>query len=222
MNHIRAEIAPAPQEPANPRPETGVDTADESQREVFGRQLRKLRQDRGMTLAECSRLTGLAISTLSKAERGLMALTYDRLMQLATGLGVDMSALFGAKGASFQPGSVAVARLGEFQLQETPTYTYEILFPEVWSKAMTPMSGVVKARSRNDFADFIRHSGQEFVFVQSGQLTIHFEGREPITLAAGESLYFDSGIGHIYTSTSEDEARVLVVCLGDPIQSGGL
>jgi mannose-6-phosphate isomerase-like protein (cupin superfamily) len=156
------------------------------------------------------------------AERGLMALTYDRLTQVAVGLGVDMSALLGAHGKTFRPGSIAVARRGEFQLQETPTYSYEILFPELWRKAMTPMTGFVKARSRMEFSRFVRHAGQEFLHILSGQVTVHFEGRDAVTLSAGESMYFDSSMGHVYTSTSEQDARVLVVCLGEkePLEQG--
>lgn len=193
----------------------------EQQRIAFGQHLRKLRQERGLTLTECSQLTGLAISTLSKAERGLMALTYDRLSQIASGLRIDLNALFRPEGEKFLAGSLAVARHGEFQLQETPNYSYEILFSEMWGKAMTPMTGLVRARSRMDFKDMIRHDGQEFVFVLSGQLTLHCEGRDPVTLAAGESAYFDSGMGHVYTSAGDGDARILVVCFGQNLPEIG-
>lgn len=200
-------------------PDAAADSlpAAEPQRIAFGRHLRALRQERGLTLTECSKLTGLAISTLSKAERGLMALTYDRLSQIASGLQIDMNALFRSEGESFLTGSVAVARRGEFQLQETPNYSYEILFSEIWSKAMIPMTGLVRARSRLDFREMIRHDGQEFVFVLSGHLTLHCEGRDPIPLAAGESAYFDSGMGHVYTSAGDEDARILVVCFGQNV-----
>jgi len=217
-------IAPAPTQATPARAEgpaaPGLSPA-EQQRIAFGQHLRKLRQERGLTLTECSQLTGLAISTLSKAERGLMALTYDRLSQIATGLQIDMNALFHAEGETFLTGSVAVARQGEFQLQETPNYSYEILFSEIWGKAMTPMTGLVRARSRMDFKDLIRHDGQEFVFVLSGRLTLHCEGRDPVTLAAGESAYFDSGMGHVYTSAGDDDARILVVCFGQNLPEIG-
>lgn len=183
-----------------------------SQREEFGRRLRETRRARGMTLTEVAEKTGLAISTVSKVERGLMALTYDRLLQLAAGLEMDLPALFGREGSSFQKDSIAVARLGEFQLQETPTYSYEILFPEVWHKAMTPMTGTVKAHSRMEFDSLIQHAGQEFIFVLSGRLTIHTEKHAPKSLGPGESAYLDSGMGHVYTSTGEEDARILVVC----------
>ena len=185
----------------------------ESQREDFGRRLRETRKARGLTLTEVAQQTGLAVSTLSKVERGRIALTYDRLVQLAAGLGMDLPALFGREGTSFQKDSLAVARLGEFQRQETPAYCYEILFPDVWHKGMTPMTGTVKAHSRMEFAEMIRHAGQEFVFVLSGRLTVHTERHAPVTLGPGESVYLDSGMGHVYTSADEEDARILVVCL---------
>jgi transcriptional regulator with XRE-family HTH domain len=198
--NVADSIAPVP-EPA------------ETQREDFGRRLRETRHARGLTLTEVALKTGLAVSTISKVERGRMALTYDRLVQLAAGLDMDMPALFGREGTSFQKDSLAVARLGEFQLQETPTYSYEILFPEVWHKGMTPMTGRVKAHSRAEFGEMIRHAGQEFVFVLSGRLTVHTERHAPVTLGAGESVYLDSGMGHVYASAGEEDARILVVCL---------
>ena len=62
----------------------------DTQREKFGRRVRALRTERGWTLQELSERSGLAISTISKAERGIIALTYDRLSLLANGFGVDM------------------------------------------------------------------------------------------------------------------------------------
>lgn len=182
-------------------------------RDDFGRRLRALRQERSLRLADVAALTGLAVSTISKVERGLMALTYDRLMQLAKGLQIDVAALLRAEGKSFGHEVVAVARRDDFRLQETPTYRYEFLFTDIWNKAMTPMAGTVKAHSPSEFSGFHSHPGQELVHVISGQLTIHFENSPPVILDVGESIYFDSGQGHNYTSTSKDDARILVVCV---------
>ena len=182
-------------------------------RDDFGRRLRELRQERNLRLADVAEMTGLAVSTVSKVERGLMALTYDRLMQLAKGLQIDLAALLRAQGRSFGHDVVAVAREGEFRLQETPTYRYEFLFTDIWNKAMTPIAGTVTSHSPSDFSGFHSHPGQELVHVISGQLTIHFEKSPPVTLNVGESIYFDSGQGHNYTSTSKDDARILVVCV---------
>lgn len=179
----------------------------------FGRRVRQLRRDKGWTLAEVSDRSGLAISTISKAERGVIALTYDRLSQLARGLGVDMAAFFVADGHSFAPGGFAVARQGDFRRQETRNYVYDMLFPDLWNKAMSPMMGSLKARELVEFEDFVRHPGQEFLMVLTGRVTVFAEGRDPVVLDAGDSIYFDSAVGHLYASNGDEDARILVVCV---------
>lgn len=184
----------------------------DSQRLDFGRRIRHLRLEKGWTLSDLCARSGLAISTISKAERGIIALTYDRLALLAAGLEVDMSAFFTDTGEVFEPGNFAVARKGEFERQETPNYVYEMLFPEVWHKSMQPMMGTLKARELHQFEDFVRHPGQEFLTVLEGAVTVHLEGREPIQLNVGDSIYFDSAVGHLYASDGNTDARILVVC----------
>jgi transcriptional regulator with XRE-family HTH domain len=175
-------------------------TENANPRQDFGRRLRKLRQDKGWTLAELAERSGLVISTISKAERGIIALTYDRLAMLAQALEVDLAAFFNAEGETFAPGSFAVARKGEFKMQETRNYVYEMLFPDVWNKAMTPMMGSLKARELVDFEEFVRHPGQEFLIVMAGQVTVFVENRDPVVLNQGDSIYFDSAVGHLYAS----------------------
>ncbi|SFT94578.1 helix-turn-helix domain-containing protein [Sedimentitalea nanhaiensis] len=187
-------------------------TNPDSQRLEFGRRIRRLRREKGWTLAELCARSGLAISTISKAERGIIALTYDRLALLAAGLETDMSAFFSDTGEIFEPGSLAVARKGEFERQETSNYVYEMLFPEVWHKSMQPMMGTLKAHELHQFEDFVRHPGQEFLTVLEGAVTVHLEGREPVRLNVGDSIYFDSAVGHLYASDSDSDARILVVC----------
>ncbi|MCC5971479.1 MAG: helix-turn-helix domain-containing protein [Pararhodobacter sp.] len=196
-------------QPPDDRPATD---SPGNQRAEFGRRLRELRRARGWTLAELAERSGLAISTISKAERGVMALTYDRMLQLARGIGVDMAEFFTNEGEAFAPGSFAVAPRGTFRKQETRNYVYEMLFPEIRNKAMVPMMGTLKAHDILDFDDFVRHPGQEFLLVLEGAVTVHAEGRVPVTLQQGDSIYFDSARGHLYASSGAQDARILVVC----------
>lgn len=184
----------------------------DTQRTEFGRRLRQLRQEHGWTLSEVADRSGLAISTVSKVERGVMSLTYDRLTLLAAGLGVDLATLFSEEGQNFKPGSFAVARKGQFERQETKNYVYEMLFPDLWHKSMTPMLGTLKAHDILDFDEFVKHPGQEFLMVLEGVVTVHMENKPSVTLEEGDSLYFDSAEGHLYASTGDHDARILVVC----------
>ncbi len=178
----------------------------------LGERLRTLRQQRGWTLAEVANRSGLAVSTISKVERGRMSLAYDKFMQLARGLDVDVGELFGAPERCFTERSVAVTRAGQAERHETDEYLYEMLCTELRGKRMVPMTGRINAHDVRQFSDFVRHSGEEFVFVLEGELTVHLEDREPILLGPHDSIYFDSAMAHAYVSAGADDATIVVVC----------
>ena len=64
----------------------------------LGQCLKAARQARGLTLKQVAERTGMALSTLSKVENGLMSLTYDKLLQLTAGLKMDIAELFSPAG----------------------------------------------------------------------------------------------------------------------------
>ncbi len=78
---------------------------------------------------------------------------------------------------------------------------------------MVPMRAHIRARAVSDFPEYIRHSGEEFVFVLGGKLELRFESGKSFRLMPGDSLYFDSSVGHVYLSLSQDDADVLVCCV---------
>lgn len=174
--------------------------------------LRQLRETRGLTIQTVAERGGLAISTISKIERNLMAPTYDRFVRLARGLGVDVAELFVEKGKSLQPGDVGIARAGEFGYHETENYTYEMLFPDIRGKRMVPMMGTLKPETDMRFDRMVSHPGEEFLMVMEGRVKVRLEEREDVILDTGDAIYFDSGRGHLYASALDRPARILVVC----------
>lgn len=178
----------------------------------LGARVRQIRKTRKWTLKELSDRTGLAISTISKMERGEISLTYDRFMRLAQGLGLDVGELFDADAEGFAHGTITVTRAGEAPIHRSTTYDYDMLASDVSGKHMVPMVGRIKAHSFAAFEDFISHPGEEFIYVLAGEITVFLKGRDAITLGQGDSIYFDSGIGHAYVSVGDQDAMVLGVC----------
>lgn len=185
-----------------------------------GQAIRAVRQRKGMTLAQVSERTGLAISSLSKLEKGLTSLSYDKLMLLSRGLDVDMATLLDpAAGrtvvAAPARGRRVVQRAGEGQLVETQSYRQLYLSTELLSKQMTPIMVDIRARSLseflNEFGGLIKHPGEEFTLVLEGELEFHSELYAPLKLSAGESIYFDSEMGHAYINATN--ARCSVICV---------
>lgn len=170
---------------------------------------------------QLSSLSGIAVSTISKAERGDIALTYDKFAALAHALGIDFDAIFGKRErAQTGPMEPSLTRSGEQMTYDTPLYEYGMIANDLTGKRMVPVRGRIHARSLGDFPEFIRHSGEEFLFVLGGELQLHFEDGTMYALSCGDSLYFDSAVGHAYISVGDGDADVLVCCVdADPVRS---
>ena len=186
-----------------------------------GARIRALRLGKGLTLAQVSEKTGLAISTLSKLEVGSVSLSYDKLMLISQGLGVDMASLIDpkpqmARGAGLTVGRRVVQRAGEGQLVETRSYKQAYLATELLNKKMTPMFVEIRARTLEEFTEefggLISHPGEEFTFVVEGELEFLTELYTPVRLRAGDSVYFDSEMGHAYLKASEGPCRLVCSC----------
>jgi transcriptional regulator with XRE-family HTH domain len=181
---------------------------------AVGARVRKARKARGLTLMQLSEQSGIAVSTISKTERGDIALTYDKFAALAHALRLDLDAIFGrpkrARASVMTPSFTAD---GEQMIYDTPNYEYGMLANDLTGKRMVPMRAHVRARDLSDFPDYIRHAGEEFVFLLAGVLELRFEDGKVFTLKSGDSLYFDSSVGHVYISLGDEDAEVLVCCV---------
>ncbi len=195
--------------------ETTASAADpQVDHKAVGARLRSARKSRDLTLTQLSALSGIAVSTISKAERGDIALTYDKFAALAHALNVDFDTIVGrAKRRGAGPMTPSLTRSGKQMIYDTPNYEYGMIAHDLTGKRMVPMRAHVHARKLEDFPDFIRHSGEEFVFLLKGKLDLHFENGAVFRLEQGDSLYFDSAVGHIYLSASKEDAEVLVCCV---------
>ena len=89
--------------------------------------------------------------------------------------------------------------------------TYEFLANEATQKPINPTLGVVHARTINGPQDYARHAGVEFAYVLSGAIEVHFEDGSQVRLNKGDSLYFESRIGHAYISVSKRPAQLVGV-----------
>ncbi|AUA59030.1 DNA-binding transcriptional repressor PuuR [Achromobacter spanius] len=178
---------------------------------ALAQRLRALRQARNWTLKQAAAATGVAASTLSKIENSLLSPTYDNLIKIAAGLDLDVAELFTASDAHMGTGRRSLSREGEGRQYETPYYDHRLLCTALSHKRMMPFHTRVKARSFDEFQDWSRHRGEEFVYVLEGEVMLYTEFYEPARLKAGESFYIDSRMGHRVISLSEADAMVLWV-----------
>ena len=178
----------------------------------LGEKVRQIRRSHNWTLEEASKRTGLAKSSISKIENEQVSPSFDVVQKLAAGLGIDIPQLFKSSTKPLISGRRTFTRRDQGDYQPTPTYEHELLASELSHKKMVPFKSIVRARSFDDFSDWVRHSGEEFLLVLSGAITFFSEFYEPISLNTGDSIYYDAGMGHVCVSESEQDAQILWVC----------
>jgi transcriptional regulator with XRE-family HTH domain len=181
-----------------------------------GAALKAVRTQQALTLADVSEKTGFTVSTLSKMERNKIALTFEKLVRLSEGLQVDITQLFGpGVGESPRPEGAtrrSVMRAGEGRSIEMPRGNYLYLAGELLNKRMVPIFGEVLAKDIHAYGELMRHHGEEFVYVLEGTLELHTELYTPARLEKGDSVYFDSGMGHAYIAVGDAPCRILSIC----------
>jgi transcriptional regulator with XRE-family HTH domain len=181
--------------------------------QVLGQMIRDARKAKGLTLEEAARAAAIGRSTLSKIENNQTKPSFDIIRRLMQTLDLKTPQLFVQSGKSDISGRRDYTLTGKGEHQETATYDHELLCTELTSKRMLPYISTIKARDVSVFDSWVRHRGEEFMYVISGSLTLYTEHYRPLMMTAGDSVYYDSGMGHGCVSTSAEDARVLWVSL---------
>jgi transcriptional regulator with XRE-family HTH domain len=190
-------------------------TAPENDRVELGLRLRTERKARKLTLKDLSARSGIALSTLSKMELGQSSVGYDKVAAVARALSLDVGVLLaGPTTLQATTPTVVTSAQDDGPLHRSDHYEYRVLATAFPGRRMTPTRTRITARRREEFTDFIRHPGQEFAMVLSGQVRIEFETGELIELRKHQSVYFDSAVGHVYLSVGKQDAELVLVMAG--------
>jgi hypothetical protein len=190
-----------------------------SERSTLGSLISLVRQRNGWTLREMSDKVGIPLSTLAKVEADKLSLTYDKLQQFTSRLGMtlaDFLAQADTPAAGAAPPVVTARRSltgnGNSIQVSTPNYDYQYLCADLREKRMVPMITRIRAHDIKEFGELIRHQGEEFIFVLEGTIEVHLQFYTPVTLSVGQGIYLDSSMGHAYTAKDCESALVMGVC----------
>jgi len=190
-------------------------STDQSEQKIapikLGERLKEIRTSLGLTLEEASQKTGLARSTLSKIENEQISPTFQAMQKLTSALQINIPQLFAAPKKVNTTGRRDITRKDLGKQHPTSTYEHELLATQLTNKKMMPFKSLIRARDFDAYADWIRHDGEEFLLVLSGELTFYSEYYEPVNLSEGDSVYYDANMGHMLVSVSEEDASIIWV-----------
>jgi transcriptional regulator with XRE-family HTH domain len=174
--------------------------------EVLGGRLRALRLERGLSLRQLARATGLSASFISALERSLSTPSIASLQKLAAALGTNIVKLLSADVAqaarlvvreneqSALPLDIPGVRI--FELAAVETQLEPLLF------RIAPGAG-----SREPYS----HAGDEFLYVLRGTLQITLDEMSVNRLGPGDSMTFASQRPHTWRNDGDAETELIWV-----------
>ncbi len=153
-----------------------------------GQRFRRLRVDRGLSLAQVARATGVSIGFLSALERGQMRASVATLRRIARFYRTNILSFFEAA----EENPRVVRRAQRKILETTPGVRMELL---AWGRtAMEPH--LFRIKPGGGSGESYAHAGEEFLYVLRGQFEIWLGAKERHLLKTGDSLYFESSTPH--------------------------
>mgnify|MGYP002626547627 CR=1 FL=1 len=104
-----------------------------------------------------------------------MAPTYDALKKLAVGLDISIPQRFTPPQKDQVSGRMSITKAGEGAHHATSTYEHELLGETLTKKHMLPYRARIRARSAQEFDGWVRHDGEEFLYVLTGVIRLFTE-----------------------------------------------
>jgi len=162
-----------------------------------GEAIRKLRTARGWTLAAMSEKSGIPLSTLSRVELGQNALNYEKLVRLCRALEIDLDAFVSreAETSVASTGRRTVIRAGEGGSVRVGSAAGLAAGHDLLAKALSPVILEITARTLEDHGPLVSQPGECYLMVMSGEAVLQSALYTPLTLAAGDAVYFDATQG---------------------------
>lgn len=174
-----------------------------------GQLVKQIREARGISIRELSRLSGLSANALSMIERGRTSPSVSTLYRLTAALNVPITALFSQEQA-LEP---IVYRSMETRTHVPfPLGVWEGLGGESFTGRMQPFMLTLESGAKSG-REKIVHTGSEFVFCLRGILEYEVEDKI-FTLEAGNSLLFSARLTHRWRNPGRVVTNAIIVLSG--------
>ncbi|AKT36552.1 helix-turn-helix domain-containing protein [Chondromyces crocatus] len=200
------EEAPRPTEAALPS-EPGLDLTP-----TVAANLKRFRQERGLSLERLSRASGVSRAMLGQIELGQSTPTINVLWKIARALGVPFSGLISEAAT---PGTVVMPSSRARVLRSHDGgFSSRALFPMDRPRSVE-FYELHLARGAIELADPHPTGTTENLVVHVGTVEI-VVGAERRTLAAGDAILFEADVPHSYRNAGDGEAVMYLVMTYGP------
>jgi transcriptional regulator with XRE-family HTH domain len=165
--------------------------------EEIGVRIKTIREEKGISLKDLSKLTGFEVEALSDIEANRFQPQLGTIIKLSKALDSAFGRIVSGVGSKLY----SVTRKNERKIvsrstsyrDQKPVYLYKSLAPEVKGRHMESL--IVQLEVNPD-ADMSVHEGEEFIYVLDGVVSLKI-GPDAFELEAGDSVYYLSTTPHL-------------------------
>jgi quercetin dioxygenase-like cupin family protein len=178
--------------------------------EEIGVRIRNIRNDKGLSLDEISKMTGFGVDLLADIESNRVQPQLGTIIKLSKALDSAFGRLVSGVGDRLY----AITRKDERKIVSRSTagkgnqqiYTYRSLAPEVKGRHM---EALMVQLEENPHGEMSVHEGEEFIYVLDGTVSLTI-GDDAFTLEPGDSVYYLSTTPHLIAA-QQNQATILAV-----------
>ena len=178
-----------------------------------GEKIKKLREEKGMSLAELAEKSGFSSALLSQVENHMISPPLGTLIKLAGSMEVPIGYFFDDEDeAPF----VIVRSTDRKHISRVAStkgvkfgYSYESLAQGKKNRFMEPFIVTLEPATKKD-RNAYTHEGEEFIFVLEGEMEVTLEDHTDL-LGPGDCIYFDSKLRHRVECVGDSETKILAV-----------
>lgn len=178
--------------------------------EEIGVRIKSIREEKGLSLDQLSKLTGFDVDLLSNIESSKVQPQLGTIIKLSKALDSAFGRIVSGVGDKLY----SVTRKNEQKIVSRSTsrkgrkqlYTYKSLAPEVKGRHM---EALIVQLEENPEDEMSVHEGEEFIYVLNGTVLLNIGG-DKFELEPGDSAYYLSTTPHLIASKS-GKATILAV-----------
>lgn len=178
--------------------------------EAVGDRIRALREEKGLSLDELSKLTGFDVELLSNIENNRVQPQLGTVIKLSKALDSAFSRLVSGVGDKLfsitRKKDRKVVLRSTSQKGKQQLYVYKSLAPEVKGRHM---EALIVQLEENPDKEMSVHEGEEFIYVLDGVVVLNI-GEDCYDLEPGDSAYYLSTTPHLVAS-KKGKATIIAV-----------
>lgn len=184
---------------------------------TIGSRIKMLRIEKKLTLKQLGEATCLSVGFLSQMERGISSIAIDSLAKIGECLGVSLSSFF--EDAEPETPDPVIHSFHLRHTQVSNQIIQSVLSHNVLDFELLPRIFQLMpfANPNENKLEMYTHSGEEFIYVLTGIVTVWLDGR-PYTMYPGDSMQIHSNAPHNWINAANKVAELLSINYPNPFK----